>query len=92
MERSLITSLKPIKVNYRNHNNYNEENVKRDPSRLKLILNDNDVNKMYLLVQNCSNILDRHAPLKYKYIKTQYCCIHELETWKSDNEAIQTKK
>ena len=52
--------------------------LKGDPSRLKLISNDNDPDKMHLLVQNCSNILDRHAPLKYKYIKTQYCCIHEL--------------
>ena len=70
MMRSHITRLKPIKISYRNYKNYDEETFKRDLSRSNLITNESDPDKMYLqLVQNFSNILDRHAPLKYKYIR-----------------------
>ena len=70
MMRSHFTRLKPIKIRYRSYKNYNEEHFIRDLSNSNLISNDDNPDKMYLdLIQKFSNVLDKHAPQKSKYIR-----------------------
>ena len=70
MMRSHFTRLKPIKIHYRSYKNYNEEYFIRDLSNSSLTSNENDPDKMYSdLIQKFLTVLNKHAPLKSKYIR-----------------------
>ena len=68
--RSHMTKLKPIKIQYRNYKFFNEKRFNAELEKTDLLSSENDPDRMYLeLVQNICNILERHAPLKSKYVR-----------------------
>ena len=68
--RSHMTKLKPIKIQYRNYKFFDEERFNAELVNSDLLLNEDNPDKMYLeLAQNICNILERHAPLKSKYVR-----------------------
>ena len=70
MMRSHTTRLKPIKIQYRNYKYYNEETFHRELASLDLISDETDPDKMYSsFIQNFTDVFNRHAPLKSKYIR-----------------------
>ena len=68
--RTHVTRLKPIKIMYRNYKFFDEKCFNTELENSDLVLNESDPDKMYLeLVDNFCNILEKHAPLKSRYIR-----------------------
>ena len=68
--RSTFCQLKPKKIYYRNFKNFNEKNFLEEVKNTDFRLNSDDPNENYELITNVfSNIVEKHAPLKKKFLR-----------------------
>ena len=68
--RSQFCRLKPEKIYYRNFKNFNEENFLEEVKNTDFRLNSDDPNESYELITKVfSNIVEKHAPLKKKFLR-----------------------
>ena len=68
--RSQFCRLKPKKIYYRNFKNFNEKNFLEEVKNTDFRFNSDDPNENYELITNVfSNIVEKHAPLKKKFLR-----------------------
>ena len=68
--RSTFCQLKPKKIYYRNFKNFNEKNFLEEVKNTDFRFNSDDPNENYELITNVfSNIVEKHAPLKKKFLR-----------------------
>ena len=68
--RSQFCRLKPKKIYYGNFKNFNEENFLEEAKNTDFGLNSDDPNENYELITNVfSNTVEKHAPLKKKFLR-----------------------
>ena len=68
--RSQFWRLKPKKIYYKNFKNFNAKNSLEEVKSTDLIFSSDDPNENYELITNVfSNIVEKHAPLKKKFLR-----------------------
>ena len=68
--RSQFCRIKPKKIYYRNFKNFNEKNFLEEVKNTDFRFNSDDPNENYELITNVfSNIVEKHAPLKKKFLR-----------------------
>ena len=68
--RSQFCRLKPKKIFYRNFKNFNEKHFLEEVKNTDFIFNSDNPNENYELITNVfSNIVEKHPPLKKKFLR-----------------------
>ena len=68
--RSHFSRLKPIAIYYRNYKKFNEQNFLEDVKNKNFYFNSDDPNDNYELITDLfSKIVNKHAPLKKKFLR-----------------------
>ena len=68
--RSQFCQLKPKTIYFRNFKNFNEKNLLKEVKNTDFRFNSDDPNENYELLTNVfSNIVEKHAPLKRKFLR-----------------------